>query len=439
MEIIALKILAVVGLVMLNGFFVAAEFALVKVRDTQLVAIGARRAKVARRILRNLDIHLSACQLGITLASLGLGWIGEPIFNDLLKPLWVPLGVESVNVQHTIAFLLGFSTITFLHITAGEQAPKWLAIQKPLPTSLWIARPLEWFKIVTYPFIWLLNKASILMLQWVGLDVAGEHEFHSEDELRLLFSGAHSHGGGSDFGRSIVLNAFDLHRRTVRDVMRPRNEIAVIDTATSAPELFAFVEKSRYSRYPVCRDGDLDQTLGVIHIKDLNSQRSEVKSGEDLLPFLKPLIYVPETARLDSLLKRLLDRRTHLAIVVSEYGDTQGIITLENILEELVGQIQDEFDQETPLFKLIERDIWQVQGALSLRALSNLVGRTVVDQGVSTVSGLVIRKLGAFPKPGDIITFPDYTIQVGKVQRLQVEEAILKRLRPEPEADSTHS
>lgn len=438
MEIIAFKILAVIGLVLLNGFFVAAEFALVKVRDTQLIALGSRRAKVARRIVRNLDIHLSACQLGITLASLGLGWIGEPIFNELLKPLWVPLGIESVKWQHTIAFLLGFSTITFLHITAGEQAPKWLAIQKPLPTALWVARPLEWFKLITYPFIWVLNKASILMLQWIGLDPVGEHDSHSEEELRLLFSGAHSQGGGSDFGRAIVLNAFDLHRRTVRDVMRPRNEIAIIDTAMTALELFAFVEKSRYSRYPVCRDGDLEQTLGVIHIKEINAHRSHLNLGEDLQPFLKPIVYVPETARLDRLLKLLLDRQTHLAIVVSEYGDTQGVITLENILEEIVGQIQDESDQETPLFKLVASDTWQVHGALPLRTLSKLVGCAVVEQGVSTVGGLVIRKLGAFPKPGDLVTFPDYTIQVGKIHRLQVEEAILKRLRKEPDADSTH-
>ncbi|MBI2949272.1 MAG: DUF21 domain-containing protein, partial [Verrucomicrobia bacterium] len=189
---IALKLLAVVVLVFLNGFFVAAEFALVKIRDTQLnplIAKGHRRARIARRVVRNLDASLSACQLGITLASLALGWVGEPVFATLLAPALDGLKIESAAIRHSIAVVVGFTVITFLHITAGEQAPKWLAIQRPLPTSLWVVQPLEWFHRISYPFIWLLNHASLWMLRQLGLPSSGESEHgHSEEELRLLFA-----------------------------------------------------------------------------------------------------------------------------------------------------------------------------------------------------------------------------------------------------------
>jgi CBS domain containing-hemolysin-like protein len=421
---IALKLLAVVVLVFLNGYFVAAEFALVKVRDTQLnplIAKGQRRARIARRVIRNLDASLSACQLGITLASLALGWVGEPVFATLLAPALDWLKIESEAIRHSIAVVVGFTVITFLHITAGEQAPKWLAIQKPLPTSLWVVQPLEWFHRLSYPFIWLLNHASLWMLRQLGLQLSGESEHgHSEEELRLLFAGSHARSGGSKLGRDIVLNALDLGRRVAREVMRPRKEIVALDTGASIAECLDVAEKTRYSRFPLCEGGDLDKTLGVVHFKDLFALRLKARQGRELAASMRKLIYVPETARLEKLLQLFLDRRLHMAIVVDEYGGTVGMITLENILEELVGQIQDEFDQEKPLLQKVGEQSWDLAGTLPLHELSELVGDNLAEEGITTTSGFVTHRLGGFPKVGDALALGAHTLRVEEMDGLRV-------------------
>lgn len=268
---IALHVLGVIVLVLLNGFFVAAEFGLVKVRDTQLSPLardGQRRAQVAVFILQRLDSFLSAAQLGITLTSLGLGWIGAPVFAVLLKPVFDLAGVESPELREWVAFLVGFSIITFLHISAGEQAPKWLAIQKPLATTLWVSYPLLWFYRASYPFVVLLNDSAQWMLRQVGLGPTSEGgRTHSEEELRLLLWAAQKQAGGSALGRDIVLNALDLRRRVAREVMRPRHEIVALDTEASIAECLDVAEKTHYSRLPLCEGGNLDRTLGVVHIK----------------------------------------------------------------------------------------------------------------------------------------------------------------------------
>jgi len=432
-----LKLLAVGALVLLNGFFVAAEFALVKVRETQLaplIAKGHRRARIANRVLGNLDASLSACQLGITLASLGLGWVGEPVFAALLKPLMNLLNVESQAARETIAFVVGFSALTFLHITAGEQAPKWLAIQKPLATSLWVVLPLEWFHRASYPLIWALNHASLWLLRRLGIEPTGEGEqSHTEDELRLLFAASHKRAGGSTLGWDIVLNAIDLRRRIAREVMRPRREIVAFDTEATIAECLDIAEKTRYSRFPLCESGDLDKTIGVVHIKDLYAARLKARSGADLRPACRKLIYVPETARLEKLLQLFLERRLHFAIVVDEYGGTVGTVTLENVLEEVVGQIQDEFDQEKPLLLKKDERTWEIDGALPLHELAELIGEPLQEEGVTTTSGLVTLRLGGFPNEGDTLTLGPYELRVQTMDGTRVERLKLTR-RPEPES-----
>ena len=375
---VGLKILLVLGLIAVNGFFVAAEFALVKVRATQLdtlVARGHRRARVARSIIANLNSFLSATQLGITMTSLGLGWVGQPVFVALLSPVLLSLHVESEAVRHSISFAVGFSALTFLHISAGELAPKWAAIQSPLPIALWVARPLKWFYLASYPFNWLLNQAARRLLRLAGIELTGEAgRAHSEEELRLLLATSQKHTGGTALGRDIVLNALDLRRRVAREVMRPRQEIVALDTEASIAECLDVAEKTRYSRFPLCEAGNLDRTLGVIHIKDLYAMRIKARSGADLLPAARKLVYIPESARLEKLLQLFLERKLHLAIVVDEYGGTMGMVTLENILEELVGQIQDEFDQEKPLVVRMGDNTWQGEGNLPLHELEELVG-----------------------------------------------------------------
>lgn len=413
---IVLRILAVLVLVLLNAFFVASEFALVKVRGTQLrplVLAGNRRAKVAEFVLQHLDTFLSAAQLGITLASLGLGWIGEPVFTQLLKPFFGWVNIRSESLQHWLAFVVGFSAITFLHISAGEQAPKWLAIQRSLPTALWIAYPLLWFYRLSYPFVVLLNGFSQWLLRQLGLDAASEAgTIHSEEELRLLFEAAQKRVGGSRLHRELLLNALDLRRRLAREVMRPRQEIVALDTEASIAECLDLVEKTRYSRFPLCEGGDLDKTRGVIHIKDLYAMRLKVRTGSDLLVVARKLIYVPETCRLEKLLQLFLDRKLHLAIVVDEYGGTVGMVTLENILEELVGQIQDEFDQEKPLLVQTGESTWEADGALPLHELEELVGTPLPQEGISTVSGWVTHRLGGFPRKGDSLTVGPFELLV---------------------------
>ena len=433
------KIIAVLILVMLNGFFVAAEFALVKVRDTQLSPLiqkGNRRAEVTQYILERLDSFLSAAQLGITLASLGLGWIGEPVFSALLHPVFGWLHVDSEQIRHALSFALGFSVITFLHISAGEQAPKWLAIQKALPTSLWVAYPMLWFYRASYPFVMVLNWSSQWLLRRVGLEPAGEGEGgHSEEELRLLV-GAQKQTGGLAFRRRIVLNALDLRHRMVREVMRPRQEITMLDTEASIAECLDVVEKSRYSRFPLCEGGDLDKTLGVIHIKDVFSMRLKARSGADLLPVTRKLIYVPETARLEKLLQMFLDRKSHLAIVVDEYGGTMGLVTLENILEEIVGQIQDEFDQEIPQLVRLSENEWEIAGTLPLHELEEIVGESLQEEGVTTASGWVTQRLGGFPKAGDVLTVGLFELRVETMTGPRVAKLKITRRMEEPESSA---
>jgi CBS domain containing-hemolysin-like protein len=430
--VIGLKLLLVVFLVALNGFFVAAEFAIVKIRDTQLVglvAAGNRRAKMARVLLSNLDASLSATQLGITLASLGLGWVGEPVFASLLAPAMEWLHVESEQMRHTISFVIGFSVITFLHIVAGELAPKSLAIQKPLPTTIWVAYPLRWFYLASYPFNWALNGTSLWLLRRLGLEAVSEGELvHSEEELRLLFATTQKHSGGTSLGRDIVLNALDLRRRVVREVMRPRQEIAALSTEASMTECLDVAEKTRFSRFPLCEGGDVDRTLGVVHFKDLYAMRLKAKSGAELRQIARKIVYVPETARLEKLLQIFQDRRLHLAIVVDEYGGTVGLVTLENILEELVGQIQDEFDQEKPMAVRIGEHGWDVAGALPVHDLEQLLGVSLAEAEATTASGWVTRRSGGFPKTGDVLTVGDFEIRVEEMDDTRVARLRLTRV-----------
>jgi CBS domain containing-hemolysin-like protein len=433
--VIAVKVLAVLVLAGLNGFFVAAEFALVKVRDSQLAPLaaqGQRRARMARHLVAQLDTYLSAAQLGITLSSLALGWIGEPIFADLLRPVYDALNVASEHTRHTVSFLVGFTVITFLHIVAGEMAPKSLAIRMPVETSLWVAYPFHWFYIAMKPFIHALNYSAQGLLRLVGIEAASEHAgAHSEAELRLMFDANQRHAGGSKLGREIVLNALDLRHRVAREVMRPRAEITVLDTQASIAACLEVAEKTRYSRFPLCEAGDLDRTLGVVHIKDLFAMRLKARSGADLAVVARKLVFAPPMARLEGLLQLLLERKLHMAMVVDEYGGTVGLVTFENIIEEVVGQIQDEFDQEKPLLQKLVDEVWDVDGALPLHELEELVGEALAEDEITTASGFVTHRLGGFPKEGDVVNLVAFTLRVEALDGMRVARLRLER-RAEP-------
>jgi CBS domain containing-hemolysin-like protein len=418
-----LKILAVLALVLINAFFVATELALIRIRETQLdelIAKGNRRAKVARHIVGHLDAYIGAIQFGITLASLALGIVVEPVFHHLLAPLFRFAHITSPQAQSTAAIIVGFFVNGYLLIVAGELAPKALAIRRTLATALTFATPLRWFYRLSFPFIWILNHSAQWLLRRLGIEPTTEiSRTHSEEELRLLLSSAQKVPGGA-FSRAVLLNALDLKQRVARDVMRPRQEITAFDTQASIAECLEVAEKTRYSRFPLCENGDIDRTLGVVHIKDLYAMRIRARSGADLLPVARKLIYVPETARLEKLLQLFLERKLHLAIVVDEFGGTLGLVSLENILEELVGQIQDEFDQEKPLLVRVNDTTWEAAGILPLRDLEELVGETLGEEDVTTASGWVTQRLGGFPKTGDVLNLAAYELRVEEMEGLRV-------------------
>ncbi len=427
----ALKLLAVLLLVLLNGFFVAAEFALVRIRETQLDELVAQNrpgARMARHIVRHLNTYLSATQLGITMASLGLGWLGEPVFAALLSPVLGAVGLHAPVWVHSISFAFGFTALTFLHITAGELAPKWLTIQKPLSVALVASRPLHWFYLAFYPFNRLLNHAARWLLRKFGIEPDGQAEgLHSEEELRLVIGAAHTAGGG----RNLLLNALDLRRRVAREVMQPRHELTVFASEASIPDCLRVAERTRYSRFPICTGGDLDQTLGVIHVKDLFAWRHKARTARDLLPVARKLIYVPETARLEPLLQRFLDRKLHFAVVVDEYGGTLGVVTLENVIEELVGQIQDEFDQEKPELQSLGEQVWEAAGTLPIHELEKIVGEVPHDETVATVSGWLTQKLEGFPQAGDTLTVGRCQLVIEEVDGPRVARLKITRQLPD--------
>ncbi len=431
---VAGKAAAAVAIVAANAFFVAAEFALVRVRDTQLqplAARGNRRATLARHIIQHIDAYLSTSQLGITLCGLGMGALVEPLFTELLEPAFAALGVASIEVRRTAAFVVGFLVNSFVLISIGELAPKSLALRRTVPITLTVAYPLWVIYWAFFPLIWLLNGTAQWALTRVGIGAPSDSDqAHSDEELRLMISTAQRQQGGSTLGRDLVLNALDLRRRQAREVMQPRPEIVVLNTTASLAECLALAEETRYSRFPLCEEGNLDRMLGVVHIKDLYAQRERAQTGLDLRPFARPLIYIPETAHLERVLKFLLDGRLHLAVVVDEYGGTAGLLTLENILEEVVGQIQDEFDQEKPVQVQIDEHTWDIAGNMPLHDLADLVGEPLHLPGVSSASGWITQRLGGFPREGDTLPVGAFVARVEETRGARVTRLRLHRGAP---------
>src|SRR4028118_2259547 len=327
-------------LVALNGFFVAAEFALVKVRPTQIdpwVSEGLGRAKVARHMVRHLHAYLSATQLGITLASLALGWIGEPAFAWIITPLVRPF-TDDPKVLHSIALTISFIAITILHIVLGELAPKSVAIRKSEATTLAIAWPLFVFYKLTYPAIWLLNHTANFLLKLVGIAPVSEGELsHDEEELRLLLASSHA-SAVSKQTRELLDNIFELKHRVARQIIVPRQDVIYLSTTRTMAENLRIARRSGHTRFPLC-EGDLDHVIGLIHIKDLFRKERPITSLREVA---REIAFVPETLELDRMLKRMRTERFHLAAVIDEYGGVSGVVTLEDVIEEIVGQIQDE-------------------------------------------------------------------------------------------------
>ena len=421
-----LKLLAVLLLVLLNAFFVAAELALVRIRDTQLEPLamrGNRRAKMARHIIAHLDAYIGATQFGITIASMGLGVAVEPVFRDLLNPIFDLLAVASEQVRAGVAIAVGFFVNCYLLIVVGELVPKAVAIRRTLSTALGVAAPLNWFYRLSYPFVWLLHHSSQKVMQWLGVSTGEYQSAQSEEELRVVLTATQKTADRRD----LILNALDLRYRTAREVMRPRQEIVTFDVNASIADCLAIAEKTRYSRFPICDAGDLDYVLGIVHIKDLYALRHKAQTALDLLPVSRKLICIPETAQLDRLLQRFLEKKLHFAFVVDEFGGTLGVVTLENVIETIVGQIQDEFDSEATQFVRKSEDTWEVAGTLALHELEKIIGVVEHDEGVATASGWLTQKLGGFPKSGDKVSVTGFELRVEEMDGPRVARLKINR------------
>ena len=429
-----LKLVVIAGLVALNGFFVGCEFAIVKVRGSQLDALaeeGNRRAAFAKHIRAHLDAYLSATQLGVTLASLALGYIGEQFLAELLAPFFALVGVHSHAVMSSVSIALAFIGITFLHIVFGELAPKYIAIGNPLRVSLALVRPLGGFYVLFRPIIWLLHKSSNLLLNKLLhiQPVAGTELAHSEEELRLILDESEKSDEVSELGRDLLVNALDLRRRVVRDTMTPRGQVVFLDIEESFEDNLQKALASGHTRFPLCR-GHRDNTIGLIHIKDVAPLMRD--PNPDLLRIKRELIPVPEMMPLEKLLDLFLSKHTHFAIVVDEFGGTVGIVTLENILEELVGDIQDEFDAEKEEFRQISESEFSVEGSLGLYELRDLAGIELESADVSTIGGYVTHLLGHLPKQGEQVRIENYVVTITQTDGRRVNQLNFRKLAEEP-------
>ena len=415
-------VLVVVALavVAINAFFVAAEFAIVRVRVTRiedLVQRGVRRASAAREVLRNLDAMISACQLGITLASLALGWIGEPAFAHLLEPAFSWMGRFGAGAAHTVAIAASFLLITFLHVVVGELVPKTVAIGHAESTVLAVSWPLRFFRFLFYPLISVMNGAANVIVSAMRIAPQTEQSLaHSEAELRMILAVSRKSGVLSESHGRLLANALDFADRAVRQIMVPRADVLWLDLNRSYAENTARAREFGHTRLPLC-DGTIDHVIGVVHVKDLFIAPPPSAGAPRLQALARPPLYIPENAKIQHALALFQRQRSHLGIVVDEYGGTAGLVTLEDVLEELIGDIQDEFDQETPRVQTQPDGRLMLDASLTIAELEAAIGaHEDIDEDVDTIGGLVQARLGRLARVGDSIPFGDRTLEVVRVK-----------------------
>ncbi len=414
-------ILIALLLVVLNGFFVGAEFAIIKVRGTRMEEMarsGSRPALIVQRIHRNLDSYLSATQLGVTLASLALGWVGEPAIADAIHPLFEHLGpMLSKTIAHAIGVVCAFTFITYFHIVFGELAPKWLAIQKPDRLAMFVALPLELFYRVFYPLIWFLNTTARLVLGRLGIHPASEGETTlSEQELRIALTQSEEGGAIAESAGDIADRAFHFGHGKVRDVMTPRPEVAFLCLDWPLERNLEVVQQTRFARYPVCRD-DLESVVGRLHVRDLlplarAATDPKLPAAEALKTICQSVLYVPETKALDAMLEDFRMQRMEMAIVQDEYGVTAGVVTLEDVLEELVGEIQQEFVPAPSEIQHQADGSYIVDSKITLARLVREYGVGAEVEGVETIGGYILSTHTGHPRLGYQAKLGNWTLEV---------------------------
>lgn len=382
-------------LIALTAFFVAAEFAIVKIRSTridQLVAEGSKKAVSAKTVVSNLDEYLSACQLGITITALGLGWLGEPTVKEMLEPLFLQLNLNE-RLSSLLSFAIAFSVITFIHVVIGELAPKTLAIQKAESVTLWFSRPLIIFYKVMFPFIWLLNGSARLVTGAFGLKPVSEHELaHSEEELRIILSESLKSGEINQSEYKYVNNIFEFDDRIAKEIMVPRTELVALDQTSTLEEVMQIMTAEKYTRYPIV-DGDKDHIVGMVNMKEVLTDfvNGHGFSSKTLDEYVRPIIQVIESIPIHDLLVKMQKERVHMAVLIDEYGGTAGLVTVEDILEEIVGEIRDEFDaDEQPMVRKVNESTTMLDGKVLIGEVNDLFGLDIDDSDVDTISGWIL-------------------------------------------------
>jgi len=417
-----IQVVITLVLVLLNGFFVAAEFAIVKIRASQLeqkAQEGNKMAILSKQIVSNLDGYLAATQFGITLASLGLGWIGEPVVSKILIGGMELIGITLDPVlAHQIALPAAFAIITVLHIVFGELAPKSIAIQRPEATTLFLSYPLHGFYLVFRPIVWILNGIANFILGIVGITPTHGSEVHSSDELRYLVQQQKESGMIEAADYDLIKNAFNFSERIAKQVMIPRTKVIGVDINDFTETDLEKIIEEGYSRIPVFEDS-MDQIIGVLHLKDL---LMKMRKGSEIVlsELVRPISMVPESKPIGAILRDFQLSRQQMAVIVNEYGGVEGIVTMEDILEELVGEIQDEYDNETPIVKN-ENGNYLVLGSASLSDINEHLPTDIFREGdYETLAGFLISKFNRIPSIGEKVRTKDYEFMVMKKQRSMI-------------------
>ncbi|TLV00804.1 hemolysin family protein [Dyadobacter luticola] len=427
----AIQVLITLVLVLLNGFFVAAEFAIVKIRASQLeqkAQEGNNMAILAKKIVANLDGYLAATQFGITLASLGLGWIGEPVVSKMIIGAMELVGLSvDPELAHQIALPTAFAIITVLHIVFGELAPKSIAIQRPEATTLVLSYPLHGFFLVFRPVVWMLNGIANFILKGIGISPSHGSEVHSSDELRYLVQQQKDSGMIEAADYDLIKNAFNFSERIAKQIMIPRPQVVGIDINDFNEAKLEKIIEEGYSRIPVYED-TLDQIVGVLHLKDL---LLKMRQGKEIVlsELVRPISTVHESKPIGALLRDFQVNRQQMAVIIDEYGGVDGIVTMEDILEELVGEIQDEYDNEIPIVKNEADKTYTVQGAASITDLNEKLPHDITKRDdYETLAGYLIWKFGRIPAVGEKLKTKHYEFTVLKKHRSTISQVKITML-----------
>ncbi|ADH07855.1 hemolysin-like protein [Streptococcus pneumoniae] len=426
-------------LIAFTGFFVAAEFAIVKIRSSridQLVAEGKRGALAAKKVTTNLDEYLSACQLGITVTAMGLGWLGEPTIEKLLHPLFEKWNLNP-SISSVLTFGLAFMIMTYLHVVVGELAPKTMAIQKAERVTLLLAGPLMMFYKVMYPFIWVLNGSARVITGLFGLKPASEHEVaHTEEELRLILSDSYESGEINQAEYKYVNNIFEFDNRIAKEIMVPRTEIVGFYLEDSVEEHMKVIQNERYTRYPIFGE-DKDDIIGMVNVKDffIRYMTEDQKDLSSIRSYMRPIIEVMETTPIHDLLLQMQKKRIPMAVLYDEYGGTAGIVTLEDILEEIVGEIRDEYDEdEAPPIQHVNEQHIIVDGKVLISEVKDLFGLHIEEDDVDTIGGWIMMQNHEIEE-GQHVEAEGYEFKVLEKDAYQIKRVEIRKMEQEQEEE----